>query len=38
MLILILIMTFKICVKESSNLIDLEKFGAAEFFITAGLG
>ena len=38
MLILILIMMFKFCVKESRNLIDLENFGAAEFFITVGLG
>ena len=27
----------KFCVKESSNLIDLASFGAAGFFITAGL-
>ena len=37
MLILMLIMMLKFCVKESSNLIGLENFGAAEFLITAGL-
>ena len=38
MLSLMLIMMLKFCVKESSNLIGLENFGAAGFFITAGLG
>ena len=38
MLILMLIMMVKICVKESSNVIDLENFGMAGFFITAWLG
>ena len=38
MLILMLIRMLKFCVKESSNLIGLENFGAAGFFITAGLG
>ena len=38
MLILMLIMMLKFCVKKTSNLIGLEYFGAAEFFITAGLG
>ena len=35
-LILMLIMMLKFCVKES-NLIGVENFGAAEFLITAGL-
>ena len=38
MLILMLIMMLKFCVKESSNLIGLEHFGAAGFFITVGVG
>ena len=38
MLLLMLIMMLKFCVKESSNLIGLENFGAAGFFIRAGLG
>ena len=38
MLILMLIMMLKFIVKQSSNLIGLENFGAAGFFITAGLG
>ena len=38
MLILMLIMMLKFCVKESSNLIGLENFGAAGFFIKAGFG
>ena len=38
MLLLILIMMLKFCVKESSNLIGLKNFGAAGFFIAAGLG
>ena len=37
-LILMLIMMLKFCVIESSDLIGLENFGAAEFLITAGLG
>ena len=37
MLILMLIMMLKFCVKESSNLIGLENFGAAGLFITIGL-
>ena len=35
MLILMLIMMLKLCVKESPNLIDLENFGDAGFSITA---
>ena len=38
MLILMLIMMLKFCVKESSNLICLENRGAAGFSIRAGLG
>ena len=38
MLTLMLIMMLKFCVKESSNLIGLENFGAEGFFITVGLG
>ena len=38
MLILIMITMLKFCVKESRNLTGLENFGAAEFFITVGLG
>ena len=38
MLILMLIMMLKFCVKESSNLIGLENRGAAGFSIRAGLG
>ena len=38
MLILMLIMMLKFCVKEPSNLIGLEHFGAAGFFITVGVG
>ena len=38
MLLLMLIMMLKFCVKKSSNLIDLENFGVAGFFIKAGLG
>ena len=38
MLLLMLIIIVKFCVKELSNLIGLENFGAAGFFITAGLG
>ena len=37
-LILMLIMMLKFCVKESSNLIGLENFVAAVFSIIAGLG
>ena len=37
MLILMLIMMLKFCVKESPNLIGLENFGAARFSITAEL-
>ena len=38
MLILMLIMMLKFCVKESSNLIGLENVGAKWYFITAGFG
>ena len=35
---MMLIMMLKFCVKESSNLIGLESFGAIGFFFTAGMG
>ena len=38
MLILMLIMMLKFCVKESPNLIGLQNFGASGFSITAELG
>ena len=38
MLILMLIMMLKFCVRESSNLIGLENFVVAGFSITARLG
>ena len=38
MLILMLIMRMKFCVKESRSPIGLKNFGAAGFSITAGFG
>ena len=38
MLILMLIMMLKFCVKDSSNLTGLENFGFARYFIVARFG